>query len=99
MKTWTAAAVLVFVLLLAGLGYMFWVQNSAQVVTVSIEFWGLGRRGHTWKAPELMAICFAAGAVMMGMPWVFSSWRSRSRIRRLEQQIKVGGGDTSSSWR
>ncbi len=97
---------LLFLLLLAagiGCGYLFWLQNSLQVVTVSLELWGMGRLGRQMPLPELIAwsagVGFAVGLLPMFVLW----WRRGSRIRQLEQQVAMSGSassdSTASSWR
>lgn len=101
-RGWLYLVLLVLVLALGGLGYLFWVQNSSQLVTVSLEFWGGWRRGRTMPVPELIAWSAGGGFLLAFLP-MFVFWLGRGRrIRQLEQQVAMnstGSGDGASSWR
>jgi hypothetical protein len=102
-RAWLWLFLLLLVAVGIGCGYLFWLQNSLQVVTVSLELWGMGRLGRKMPLPELIAwsggIGFAIGLLPMFVLW----WRRGSRIRQLEQQVAVGASsgssDSASSWR
>ncbi|MCB9678507.1 MAG: LapA family protein [Alphaproteobacteria bacterium] len=100
MKTWLYLFLFALALALLGGGYLFWVQNSSQVVTVSFELWGVGRYGRTMTAPELIGWAVGAGFLLGLVPMGWRSMRLGRRVRQLEQQVAMSGsGDSASSWR
>lgn len=81
LRAWMLLFVGLVALALLGCGWLFWVQNSAQPVTVSFELWGLGRRGKALTASELMAISAGVGlAVGLLLPSALRFiWRMGAR--------------------
>ena len=98
-RAWLYLVLFLAVLGLAGVGYLFWIQNGAQEVTVSLELWGLGRLGRVWKAPELIAVSGAVGFVLGVVPFLIAWWRASSEAKRLRQQVALSGSDSASTWR
>lgn len=81
---------LLFVLVVAGSGWLFWVQNSQQEVVTSFELWGGLRYGRTWKVPVLIATSGGVGAFLglIGGWWVTASLKNR----RIKQLTSTHGG-------
>jgi len=99
-RVWLYLALFVLAASAVGTGYLFWVQNSGQTLTLSFEFWGVGRYGRTLTAPELMVTSVAVGFFIGFIPMFIGGLRKSRRIRQLEQQVAMGGsGDNASSWR
>lgn len=89
----------VVVLLVAaviGSAYLFWVQNGNHTVLTSFELWGLGRYGRTWKVTELIAVSGGIGFLVGVLPFAWLWLRRGAEVRRLRQQVAIGGGSSGS---
>lgn len=87
LRTWIWLLAGILVLGLAGVGWLFWVQNSLTPAPVSLEVWLLGRYGAKLSASELVATSAGIGFVVPATGWFLSWWRSGSRIKQLERQL------------
>ena len=101
-RGWLYLVLALLVLALGGVGYLFWVQNSGQEITVSLELWMIGRYGGTFSPSELMAVSGVVGFGLGFFPMLLRGFGRGRRIRQLEQQVAMSStadNASSSSWR
>lgn len=85
---------LLVVLGTAGASWLFWIQNSARRVMLSLNL-GFTKLvlAEPLPVPALMSLCFAvgllAGMVLVVIPWV----RAGRRARRDRQRAALGGDE------
>ncbi|MFT6161854.1 MAG: ABC-type Fe3+ transport system permease subunit [Myxococcota bacterium] len=79
-----------------GVGVLFFLQNSARTTQLSLDLWlAAWQLGEPVSVTALIGVSFAAGFVVCG---VLAAWRSlvtRRQIRKLQQQLALGGESAS----
>lgn len=83
-----------------GAGALFVVQNSARTTQLSLDLgfmaWQLSE---PVAVPLLIAVCFGVGFVLGAGLFAVRAMRLSSRVRRLEQELALAGGERSEEWR
>lgn len=90
---------LVVVLILTGLGALFWVQNSSRTTQLSLELWAVGawQLAEPMSVPVLIAIALVSGLLIAGVPLGLLLLSAQRKVGALQQQVAVHGGGTD--WR
>jgi uncharacterized integral membrane protein len=94
-----AVILAVAAIMIGGVIYLGWMQNSERVTQLSLN---LGPAG-AWQLaqpvsiPVLIAGCFGVGFSIGAIAFIGRSMRLSRRVRRLEQQVSLTGSENSST--